>query len=215
VKLHSPWYFSHFTYANAIAKSELLFPMRWQQMIQLMPDLIDLISWNNFGESDYLGPIEGAMPNGSNKWVNGFDHTLWLRMSQYYITAYKTGSFPPISTDQIYFWFRTSSKNANCDDPLGKPANWEWADDIIVVFSLLTAPAQVTIVSSGKIQQFDASAGANLFAMPFQQGTVSILLKRDGPPHSKTSNKQIDNIISSYNFNAYVDLLEYDPNIID
>lgn len=32
-----------------------------------------VVTWNDYGESHYIGPIEGAQPN-SQAWVNGFDH---------------------------------------------------------------------------------------------------------------------------------------------
>lgn len=37
-------------------------------------DLVELITWNDYGESHYQGPIHGAQPN-SQAWVNGFDHS--------------------------------------------------------------------------------------------------------------------------------------------
>lgn len=37
-------------------------------------DIVQIISWNDFGESHYIGPINGDQP-GSQAWVNGFNHT--------------------------------------------------------------------------------------------------------------------------------------------
>lgn len=37
-------------------------------------DIAQILSWNDYGESHYIGPIEGAQPN-SQAWVDGFDHT--------------------------------------------------------------------------------------------------------------------------------------------
>ena len=39
-----------------------------------MYDLVEIVTWNDFGESHYIGPIHGAQPN-SEAWVDGFDHT--------------------------------------------------------------------------------------------------------------------------------------------
>ena len=39
-----------------------------------MYDLVEICTWNDFGESHYIGPIHGAQPN-SQAWVDGFDHT--------------------------------------------------------------------------------------------------------------------------------------------
>lgn len=43
---------------------------------------------------DSFGPLTGA---GEEPWSINFPHIAWFDMSQYYITAFKTGSYPPIS----------------------------------------------------------------------------------------------------------------------
>ena len=43
-----------------------------------------------------FGPIKGAQPAGTT-WANGFPHTAWFDMSEYYITAFKTGVYPDIT----------------------------------------------------------------------------------------------------------------------
>lgn len=37
-------------------------------------DVVEVITWNDYGESHYIGPIEGSQPN-SQAWVDGMDHT--------------------------------------------------------------------------------------------------------------------------------------------
>ena len=36
---------------------------------------VEIVSWNDYGESHYIGPIEGALPLNAGDWVNGFPHT--------------------------------------------------------------------------------------------------------------------------------------------
>lgn len=86
--------------------------------------MVEVITWNDFGESHYLGPIKGSQPN-SQAWVNGFDHTAWLDLTSYFATAYKTGSYPTVSQDKVYLWARPHPKDANAPDPVGKPANFD------------------------------------------------------------------------------------------
>ena len=43
---------------------------------------------------DSFGPVTSI---GNEPWAANFPHTAWLDMSQYYITAFKTGSYPAIS----------------------------------------------------------------------------------------------------------------------
>ena len=43
---------------------------------------------------DSFGPIRSV---GDEHWVVNFPHTAWYDMSEYYIHAFKTGSYPPIT----------------------------------------------------------------------------------------------------------------------
>lgn len=43
-----------------------------------------------------FGPVKGAQPDRTT-WVNNIPHTAWFDMSQYYITAFKTGTYPAIT----------------------------------------------------------------------------------------------------------------------
>ena len=50
---------------------------------------------------DSFGPIKGAQSGGTT-WATNYPHTAWFEMSQYYITAFKTGSFPAITVRTLY-----------------------------------------------------------------------------------------------------------------
>ena len=48
---------------------------RWDMLVRDREqiDLVQVISWNDYGECHYMGPIAGAEPN-STSWTTGFDH---------------------------------------------------------------------------------------------------------------------------------------------
>jgi glucan endo-1,3-alpha-glucosidase len=77
----SPWFFTHYG-PDSFNKNWIyyadshLYATRWQNIVQSrdMFDLVEICTWNDFGESHYIGPIHGAQPN-SQAWVDGFDHT--------------------------------------------------------------------------------------------------------------------------------------------
>ena len=48
-----------------------------------------------------FGPIKGAQPAGTT-WATGYPHIEWFKMSQYYITAFKTGVYPAITVRTPY-----------------------------------------------------------------------------------------------------------------
>lgn len=117
-----------------------LYNTRWESVIQNRDefDLVEVLTWNDYGESHYIAPVKGAQPN-SQAWVDGNAHdgmlTLmsfflllnhasgWLDMTNYYATAFKTGKYPEIAQDALYAWARPTSTNANAPDPVGKPTN--------------------------------------------------------------------------------------------
>ena len=53
-----------------------LYATRWDTIISNRDklDLVEINTWNDYGESHYVGPIKGAQPN-SQAWVDGYEHT--------------------------------------------------------------------------------------------------------------------------------------------
>lgn len=127
-----------------------MFASRWKSLVDNRDkvDMVEALTWNDFGESSYLGPIQGDQPNSQgpsllsspfrperadilppprarNKltgWVDGFDHTALLAINQYYATAYKTGSYPAITEDVIYLSARPHARTATAtSDSVGRP----------------------------------------------------------------------------------------------
>lgn len=100
------------------------------------------MTWNDYGESHYVGPIKGDQPN-SQAWTDGMNHTgertqalyscpvvhyfsaAWLDLTQYYSTAFKTGKYPTIEKDKIVMWSRPHAGGATSADPVGQPDNFE------------------------------------------------------------------------------------------
>lgn len=53
-----------------------LYARRWETVIANRDkvDIVQLLTWNDFGESHYLGPVHGNLPPGADAWTTGFDH---------------------------------------------------------------------------------------------------------------------------------------------
>lgn len=54
---------------------------------------------NDYAESHYIGDINPNVYLGdqASQYVNGFDHSHWRIIAQYYIQLYKTGQAPAIT----------------------------------------------------------------------------------------------------------------------
>jgi glucan endo-1,3-alpha-glucosidase len=122
-----------------------LYNTRWDMLVgqRSQVDIAQIITWNgtvhlhlftliasytlltDYGESSYIGPIEGDQPN-SQAWTNQFTHDGWLKMTRYYATAFKTGAYPTIAEDNVYIWSRPHSKDAWAADYVGRPRNADW-----------------------------------------------------------------------------------------
>jgi glucan endo-1,3-alpha-glucosidase len=105
-------------------------------------NIVEVITWNgmalefvslsarsmliiiDYGESHYVGPIDGAQPN-SQAWVDGFDHQGWLQLTSYYAQAFKTGSYPTVAQDTVVLWARPHPKNAVAPDSVPRPTGYD------------------------------------------------------------------------------------------
>ncbi|KAK7689418.1 hypothetical protein QCA50_007210 [Cerrena zonata] len=209
----SPWFFTHYspqTYnKNFIYRSDdWLFAQRWELLIQNRTQVpfAQVITWNDYGESHYVGPVEGVQPM-SQAWVNGFDHQGWLDLMKYYITAYKTGIYPAVTKDRVFTWARLYPAAANSTDPVGKPDNWQWTQDYLWTVSILSAPANVTQTCGNSTSTTAVPAGLSKLKLPLMTNcSVKVVVNR-GNTTSLTFEPTGFNFSTSppsYNFNAFV-----------
>ncbi|POV98937.1 hypothetical protein PSHT_13766 [Puccinia striiformis] len=69
----SPCFFTHYEDKNWIYRSDdNLYISRWMKLISMPnpPDFIQIISWNDYGESHYIGPKLGTPPTGTDSIIN-------------------------------------------------------------------------------------------------------------------------------------------------
>ncbi|KAF7301311.1 hypothetical protein MIND_00696200 [Mycena indigotica] len=209
----SPWFFTHYGTdswnKNWIYRcDDFHFAQRWELIVQNrnLTAIAQVISWNDYGESHYVGPIHGAQPN-SQAWVNGFDHQGWLDLQTYYITAFKTGQYPPITRDRVFLWARLYPANANAQDRVGRPDNWQWTKDILWGVAMLTAPAQLTATCGSSRLSTTLPAGLSKFQLPLVSTcNVVVTLARSNSVfiNFAPSGFTFRTDPPSYNFNAFV-----------
>ncbi|KAJ7471197.1 glycoside hydrolase family 71 protein [Mycena galericulata] len=210
----SPWFFTHYgpdTYnKNWVYRGDnWLLAQRWEQLIQNRNStaITQVITWNDFGESHYVGPIHGAQPN-SQAWVNGFDHQGWLDLIAYYIPAFKTGQYPTISRDRIFLWGRLYPADANApSDRVGRPNNWQWTQDYVWGVVLLKSAAQITLSCGSSRTSVMLPAGLGKMQLPLVATcsvTASILRSNVTVVSFSPSGYNFNRNPPNYNFNAFV-----------
>ncbi|OJJ35577.1 hypothetical protein ASPWEDRAFT_109940 [Aspergillus wentii DTO 134E9] len=228
----SSWFSTHYgsevSYSkNFVFPSDLLWYNRWRQILDLAPRFVEIITWNDYGESHYIGPLSSPhSDDGASKWAMDMPHTGWLEMSKPFIAAYKAGDKSVdkhITEEKLVYWYRPTPKDVDCDSTdttmqgspsnasgnffAGRPDGYETMKDEVFVVSLLNSSATVQVSSGDKTRKFHAPAGAKAFSLPMGVGKQKFSLIRNGKPViSDTSLKDVVDTCPCgiYNFNAYV-----------
>jgi len=230
----SPWFFTHFgpevSYSkNWLFPSDTLWFDRWQEILELQPRFIEIVTWNDYGESHYIGRLDSPHgDDGNSKWVYGFPHNGWLDMAVPFMAAYREGASdvaPYIKEDKVVYWFRPTLKDLDCDATdttmqdadnstgnyfKGRPNGWETAQDKVYVVTLLTEDATLEMTAGENSQTVEAPAGANLFSVDMAPGKVSFRVVRGGSAvlEGEAGMPVLDSCpCGIYNFNPYVGTL--------
>lgn len=211
----SPAFFTHFP-VNGWNKNWIyrgdnwLYSKRWEDVIAMRDrvKMVEILTWNDYGEASYIGPIDGALPSGSEVWTNGFPHTAWLQLTKYYAQAYKTGSWPTITSDSIVVWARPHPKAATAsNDSIGRPAGWDRTDDNMYALVFATDSGTVTLTAGSNTETYPVTKGVNKLKLASSPGSMSAKLVRNGQTvtsYDAGSAFTYTATPTTYNFNYFV-----------
>lgn len=173
----------------------------------MLPEFVEIVTWNDFGESHYVGPIyEAGVPSGTDKdatvFVDGYPHSAWLETLPYQIAAYKNAYdssanvAPSVDEEKIVFWYRTSPASAGTTDATGNDCpsaingDAETAyqtcypvDEVLEdgVFAIVLASQAVNIsiaIGDGEATVFDnIVAGISFVSRPFSNETGNVTVR--------------------------------------
>ncbi|KAH8666486.1 glycosyl hydrolase family 71-domain-containing protein, partial [Xylariales sp. PMI_506] len=206
----SPWFFTNLPGydKNWMWRGDDLWFDRWVEVIYNLPEFVEIISWNDYGESHYIGPLyDYAMEaftigEAPYNYAENMPHDGWRKFLPYVVDMYKTGT-ATISQEGLVAWYRTSP-GQSCDTggTTGNTASqlqieyepYEIAQDYVFFSALLGSDADVS-VSIGGISQTgtwsnipDGGIGIYHGSVPFNgAGAVVITLSRDGATIAEVS----------------------------
>jgi len=212
----SPWQFKELGGENDwVEQSDELWKYRWEQAISdVKPDIVEIVTWNDYGESHYISDINPKVNLGdlAPNYVNGFDHGAWRIMAQYYISWYKTGTAPNITKDQVVYWYRAFPKAITCSEG-DLPRNSDFPADAVFAYSMLSSPATVVLTVGDNSMSFDVSAGVAIGSVPFStedgQLPVISIMRNGATVKSGTGAKAIStSSCPYYNFNPLVGIVD-------
>ncbi|KAK7464127.1 hypothetical protein VKT23_006291 [Stygiomarasmius scandens] len=211
----SPWQFKELGGdQDWVEQSDRLWKYRWEQAINgVKPDLVEIVTWNDYGESHYIADINPKVDLGTlaPNYVNGFEHGPWRIMAEYYISWFKNGSPPAVETDTVVFWYRAHPKSVTCSGG-DRPRNSDFPADAIFAWSLLTSPATISLDVGSNHAEFDAGTGVGIGSVPFPSEDSQIpfvqIIRNSVSVKSIHGSMFITNACSYYNFNPWVGVLQ-------
>ncbi|KAI9151474.1 Glucan endo-1,3-alpha-glucosidase agn1 [Paramyrothecium foliicola] len=189
----SPWFYTNLPQysKNWFFSSDSLWFDRWQQAIDLLPEFIEIITWNDFGEASYISDLAPQqVVAGANAYVDGHDHAAFRAVLPYFIQAYKQGKRaldqPP--ADEAIAYYRTTPAHAgpNGGTIWGQTGGLNAADGAIDAVNVITVTVDETelIVSiGGNNQSFTTGGGdhpAKYHQVPFNGFTGDVTLYMNG-----------------------------------
>jgi glucan endo-1,3-alpha-glucosidase len=180
---------------------------QWQSIIDVQkPEWVMLLTWNDVNES-YMEPVDdykkykngtaSGAPLGWYKPQIGMDE-----LSRYYIQWYKTGSKPQITADSLFYNYRTHSYKLTAAKDNREPVkigNGPIGDDIYVT-TALTAPATLEVTSGGQTSKFNVAAGIAHTVLPFNTGSQSFSLWRNGTKLTGVAGEPVVDAIDFYDY---------------
>lgn len=118
----SPWFYTNLPqYHKAwVWRGDNAWSLRWNQTLTLLPQFVEIVTWNDYGEAHYIGPIlnNSGIPTGAETYVKNYPHEAWLQTLPFQISAYKHAynqnnnnnnhPAPIIPSNKIIYWYRTT-----------------------------------------------------------------------------------------------------------
>ncbi|KAL2844167.1 glycoside hydrolase [Aspergillus pseudoustus] len=170
----SPWFYTNLKRfdKNWVWRGDDLWYDRWEQVLELNPEYVEILTWNDYGESHYIGPlVEGATgilgeAGAPFDYVGGMPHDGWRATLPYLIALYKAGDsveeregvVGEIEEEVLSVWYRLSHANSCADGKTtGNSENQgqtlmepgEVLEDKVFYSALLEASADVRVSIGG------------------------------------------------------------------
>ncbi|KAK6854457.1 hypothetical protein PG995_009550 [Apiospora arundinis] len=226
----SPWFFTNLPKynKNRLWRGDDLWYDRWQQVLDVNPEYVEIVTWNDYGESHYIGPLYpqqypvfeyGGAPYN---YVADMPHDGWRAFLPYIIQKYKTGS-ASIAKEGLVSWYRTQPGKA-CDTggTVANDASYQTpyppadvVQDKIFFSALLNSAADVTVSVggvnlSGVSWRNTPSGGSGIYhgsvAYGGSRGDVVVTVTRNGGQVAQMKGAAITNDCKgrAENWNAWV-----------
>ncbi|KAH8649882.1 glycosyl hydrolase family 71-domain-containing protein, partial [Xylariales sp. PMI_506] len=227
----SPWFYTNLPGydKNWLWRGDNAWYDRWVQIWWYQPEFVEIISWNDYGESHYIGPLyDDAMElftfgDAPFNFATNMPHDGWRLILPFVIDMYKEGT-ATIKEEGVVGWYRLSEAAAcNSGGTSGNTASqlqiefepYDIVEDAIFFTAILGSSAQISVsvggVSLGASWSYTPEDGVGLYhgsaSFSGHSGAVVITVTRNGATIASFTGQDIgtDNCVDGYtNFNAWV-----------
>ncbi|KAJ0304383.1 hypothetical protein Brms1b_011243 [Colletotrichum noveboracense] len=200
----SPWFYTNMPGfgKNWLWRGDYAWYDRWVQVNWWQPEWVQIISWNDYGESHHIGPVRDhalvAFKTGKSPYNYALDrpHDAWRTLLPFTIDLYKHNT-ATITQQGVEFWYRrVYRKDCNDGGTTGNTASQvqleykssELVSDEVFFSALLTEEAELHVVIGGSAYRStwrnkpEGGAGIYHGGVPFdgREGGVEIRLIRGG-----------------------------------
>ncbi len=159
------------------AYNSLAYRNAWAGIIKTNPDMVQVVSWNDYGESTHISPAVSAAGDAGNGFYN---------LTGYYTTWWRNGSAPAITRNAVYYFYRREPVAASAPkqtvssyNPLSQAAQ----DKIEVVVFAKTASLLITRIGGVGVRTA-VPAGMSSYTFALQPGYPGMdLFSADGSKH--------------------------------
>ncbi|KAK2074797.1 hypothetical protein P8C59_008977 [Phyllachora maydis] len=191
----SPCFYTHLPHwgKNWYASSESLWYDRWRQVLEIMPDFVQIITWNDFGESSYIhDPVRpGQVVSGAEKYVANVSHAAFRAVLPFFVAAFKAGTLDVYSghADRAIAWYRTTPARCAGDGGTrwgqdGCASAADGARDVVSVLAIAAhpAPLSVAVTIGGEGRTFGGGEGSRVayYELPFDGRVGPVCLSLGG-----------------------------------
>ncbi|KAJ0353197.1 hypothetical protein COL154_012253 [Colletotrichum chrysophilum] len=162
----SPWFYTNLPGydKNWMWRGDDLWFDRWQQILWWRPEFVQIISWNDYGESHHIGPVRDksleAFTIGKAPFNFVLPHDGWRDTLPFTIDMYKYNT-TTVDSERLVAWYRpnpaTSCKDGGTSGNTASQLQlefhpWNVAKDAIYFTALLASSATIEVTVGG-VQQ--------------------------------------------------------------
>lgn len=221
----SPWFHTNLPGydKNWLWRGDDLWFDRWQETLYLQLEFVEIISWSDYGESHYIGPLHDnafelfTVGKVAYNYAANMPHDGWRLLLPFSIGMYLDND-TAITQEGLVFWYRLQLALAcGTGQNMGNTASqlqiefqpYDVVQDRVFYTALLVSPADVSIGIGGSSQagtwtstpdggiglyHGSVAFGSNLGAVSVSVSRAGkVIMQNSGPTISKTCTDTLEN----------------------